>query len=168
MLLQLSGDGDPAAAAQRYVATDTAPKLIPRIIHQTYKTGAVPERVAQFMRTWVAANPGWCVAGQRAAWADVLCLGLGQLPWRVQRALGGGSWAEGVSLLTECRDVRFYDDHDCLDFVKREFPEYLDAYRRLSKDVERSDFFRWVEAQWVAGGWKKPAAVRRAAVRHLL
>lgn len=32
----------------------------------------------------------------------------------------------------------------CLAFVKREFPEYLDAYRGLAKDVERSDFFRWV------------------------
>lgn len=96
-LVRLSGDG--AAAAQRYAAAaDTAPKLIPRVIHQTYKTGAVPERVAQFMATWAAANPGW--------------------------------------------DVRFYDDHDCLDFVRREFPEYLDAYRRLAKDVERSDFFR--------------------------
>jgi mannosyltransferase OCH1-like enzyme len=31
-----------------------------------------------------------------------------------------------------------------LDFVRREFPEYLDAYRRLRKDVERSDFFRYM------------------------
>lgn len=40
--------------------------------------------------------------------------------------------------------MRFYDDRDCIEFVKHEFPEYLDAYRRLSKDVERSDFFRYM------------------------
>ncbi|GAB4818501.1 hypothetical protein N2152v2_005547 [Parachlorella kessleri] len=100
-LVQLSGDGDPAAAARRYISeTDSAPKLIPRIIHQTYKTRQVPERVAQYMGTWQRMNPGW--------------------------------------------DVRFYDDHDCLDFVRREFPEYLEAYRALAKDVERSDFFRYM------------------------
>ncbi len=39
-------------------------------------------------------------------------------------------------------EVRFYDDNACIEFVKREFPEYFDAYKRLPKDVERSDFFR--------------------------
>ena len=39
---------------------------------------------------------------------------------------------------------RFYDDEACLDFVGREFPEYLDAYKGLPKNVERSDFFRSV------------------------
>lgn len=38
--------------------------------------------------------------------------------------------------------TRFYDDEACTDFVRREFPEYLDAYQSLPKDVERSDFFR--------------------------
>ena len=36
---------------------------------------------------------------------------------------------------------RFYDDVSCLSFVRREFPEYLDAYLALPKSVERSDFF---------------------------
>ena len=38
--------------------------------------------------------------------------------------------------------VRFYDDEACIQFVSREFPAYLQAYRQLPKDVERSDFFR--------------------------
>ena len=38
--------------------------------------------------------------------------------------------------------VRFYDDEACIEFVSREFPAYLQAYRQLPKDVERSDFFR--------------------------
>ena len=38
--------------------------------------------------------------------------------------------------------VRFYDDEACIQFVSREFPGYLQAYRQLPKDVERSDFFR--------------------------
>jgi mannosyltransferase OCH1-like enzyme len=40
-------------------------------------------------------------------------------------------------------NFRFYDDEACLDFVGREFPEYLDAYKGLPKNVERSDFFRY-------------------------
>jgi mannosyltransferase OCH1-like enzyme len=28
--------------------------------------------------------------------------------------------------------------------VRREFPEYLEAYRRLAKGVERADFFRYM------------------------
>jgi hypothetical protein len=39
-------------------------------------------------------------------------------------------------------EVRFYDDEACIEFVSREFPAYLQSYRQLPKDVERSDFFR--------------------------
>eukprot|EP00210_Caulerpa_lentillifera_P001107 g1068.t1 len=39
---------------------------------------------------------------------------------------------------------RFYNDTDCLEFVKNEFPQYLDAYKSLPKNVERSDFFRYM------------------------
>lgn len=99
-LLQLSGDGDRAAATRYHSEPRSAPKLIPRIIHQTYKTRQVPAKVRVYMRTWHDANPGW--------------------------------------------EVRFYDDQDCLEFVKREFPEYLEPYRRLRKDVERTDFFRYM------------------------
>jgi hypothetical protein len=41
-------------------------------------------------------------------------------------------------------EIRFYDDEACLEFVSREFPEYLEAYRVLPKHVERSDFFRYM------------------------
>ncbi len=41
-------------------------------------------------------------------------------------------------------EIRFYDDEACLEFVSREFPEYLAAYRALPKHVERSDFFRYM------------------------
>lgn len=39
---------------------------------------------------------------------------------------------------------RFYNDSDCLDFVRREFPEYLSAYQSLPKNIERADFFRYM------------------------
>lgn len=38
--------------------------------------------------------------------------------------------------------VRFYSDDAALSFVRREFPEYFEAYLSLPKDVERADFFR--------------------------
>ena len=78
---------------------DESPKLIPKIIHQTFKTKNVPPKVLALIESWKLANPSW--------------------------------------------EYRFYDDDACLAFVKREFPEYFDAYRNLGKDVERSDFFRW-------------------------
>eukprot|EP00887_Chlorella_sp_A99_P001125 scaffold14.g1125.t1 len=41
-------------------------------------------------------------------------------------------------------EVRFYDDQDCLEFVRREFPQYLEAFRRLAKPVEHADLFRYL------------------------
>jgi hypothetical protein len=79
----------------------SSPKLIPRIIHQTFSSRQVPENAKAIMRSWREHN--------------------------------GNSW-----------QIRFYDDQACLDFVRREFPEYLDAYGSLPKDVERSDFFRYM------------------------
>jgi mannosyltransferase OCH1-like enzyme len=38
--------------------------------------------------------------------------------------------------------VRFYSDDAALTFVRREFPEYFEAYLNLPRDVERADFFR--------------------------
>ena len=40
---------------------------------------------------------------------------------------------------------RFYDDEACMKFVMWEFPEYLEAYRSLENNIERSDFFRRVQ-----------------------
>ena len=81
-------------------ASEGMPKLIPKIIHQTYKSMRVPEAMKPFMASWRLKNQDW--------------------------------------------EIRFYDDAACLSFVQREFPEYLEAYKALPKDVERSDFFRWV------------------------
>ena len=50
------------------------------------------------------------------------------------------SWRE----LNPGWEIRFYDDEACLNFVKQEFPEYLEAYLTLPKSVERSDFFRYM------------------------
>jgi hypothetical protein len=59
---------------------------------------------------------------------------------RSWRAVNGDGW-----------EVRFYDDVAALNFVRREFPEYLEAYLSLPKDVERADFFKWV-GRWLVGG----------------
>ena len=76
------------------------PTLIPRLIHQTYKSRDVPEAARRMMATWTDRNPAW--------------------------------------------QTRFYDDAACVSFVRSEFPEYYDAYTSLPKDVERSDFFRYL------------------------
>lgn len=75
-------------------------RRIPRIIHQTYKSTAVPVKVRPLIKSWQDKNPNWT--------------------------------------------YRFYTDVDCLSFVQKEFPEYLEAYKSLSKPVERSDFFRYM------------------------
>ena len=38
--------------------------------------------------------------------------------------------------------LKVWNDHSGLEFVKQAFPEYLDAYQRLGRNIERSDFFR--------------------------
>jgi len=86
----------------------STPKLIPRIIHQTYRTKRFPRAVRPLVRSW--------------------------------RAVNGDGW-----------EVRFYDDVAAGNFVRREFPEYLEAYLALPKDVERADFFKWVSV--ALGGW---------------
>lgn len=80
--------------------TDSSPKLIPKIFHQTYMTTDVPPAIQPLMQSWRLHNPDW--------------------------------------------NFRFYDDEACLDFVAQQFPEYLEAYKGLPKNVERSDFFRYL------------------------
>jgi hypothetical protein len=87
--------GGPAAGAAGLVST---PKLIPRVLHQTYRSKRLPRGVPPLLRSWRGANGGW--------------------------------------------EVRFYDDVAAHAFVQREFPEYLEAYLALPKDVERADFFK--------------------------
>ena len=38
---------------------DDAPKLIPRVIHQTYKSGSIPPGVQPLMQSWRTLNPDW-------------------------------------------------------------------------------------------------------------
>ncbi len=80
------------------VEADKSPKLIPRVIHQTYKSSSVPSNLKVLMHSWRRMNEDW--------------------------------------------EIRFYDDEACMKFVQWEFPEYLDAYRSLANNIERSDFFR--------------------------
>ena len=93
------GSRDDAAFASHGHGPGTE-TLIPRLIHQTYKSRDVPEAARRMMATWTDRNPTW--------------------------------------------RVRFYDDAACVSFVRSEFPEYYDAYVSLPKDVERSDFFRYL------------------------
>lgn len=64
-LLSLSGDpagGGEAGAEHGGDAARSAPlepKLIPRLIHQTYKSRAVPASARPLMQTWRTLNPGW-------------------------------------------------------------------------------------------------------------
>lgn len=90
--------GGPRRIEKGNFIADDSPKLIPKIIHQTYKSTRVPDSVKPLMQSWRRTNDDW--------------------------------------------EIRFYDDAACLQFVQREFPEYLEVYKALPKDVERSDFFR--------------------------
>jgi len=38
----------------------------------------------------------------------------------------------------------FWDDDDCMDFIKEKYPEYLDTYNKLPLPVQRADFFRYL------------------------
>lgn len=92
--------GDSTDGGGRSSEADSSPSMIPKIIHQTYKSANVPNKLQPHMLSWKRMNPGWV--------------------------------------------IRFYDDEACLEFVSREFPQYLEAYRILPKHVERSDFFRYM------------------------
>ena len=41
------------------LSPDDAPKLIPRVIHQTFKSGAIPADLQPLMQSWRTLNPGW-------------------------------------------------------------------------------------------------------------
>ena len=73
---------------------DQAPKLIPQIIHQTYKSSQVPNNVRPMMHSWRHMNPNW--------------------------------------------EIRFYDDEACRDFVAKEFPEYVQAYRLVLHETAQA------------------------------
>ena len=48
-------------------------------------------------------------------------------------------------------EYRFYDDQDCLEFIKKYCPCYLAVYEQLPKPVERADFFRYLVLFYCGG-----------------
>lgn len=63
-LLRLDGDGpstqQAVAAAAAGAAAAKQPKLIPRILHQTYPgSGLPPPEMRRWMASWRVLNPGW-------------------------------------------------------------------------------------------------------------
>lgn len=58
-LLSLSGDLEPEDSAPRAPTAPSTPKLIPRILHQTYKSADVPQSARRLMLSWRTMNPGW-------------------------------------------------------------------------------------------------------------
>lgn len=63
-LLRLDGDGpstqQAAAATAVGAAAAKQPKLIPRIVHQTYPgSGLPPAEMRRWMASWRVLNPGW-------------------------------------------------------------------------------------------------------------
>ena len=39
---------------------------------------------------------------------------------------------------------RFYDDHDCLEFIREHYPEYQLLYKNLKLPVQKADVFRYL------------------------
>jgi len=58
--------------------------------------------------------------------------------WRVQAYRA--SWAAA----NPGWEMRLWDDAECREFVRTEFPEYQRAYEALPHNVERADFFRYM------------------------
>ncbi len=75
-------------------------KNIPKIIHQTWKSKEIPNKISECITTWQKLNPDF--------------------------------------------EHRFYDNEDCLQFVKKHYSQYVDAYLSLPKPVEKADFFRYL------------------------
>jgi len=50
---------------------------------------------------------------------------------------------------------RLYDDDDCLQFVKTNYPNFLKGYMALSKPVERADVFRYLVVYHYGGKTQK-------------
>lgn len=56
-------------------------------------------------------------------------------------------WAESpasIKALCPDFDYRLFDDRDNLEFVEREFPQYLDLYRSFDREIYRADMIRYL------------------------
>lgn len=100
--LPVPGSGLPESLVHRDLmgGMSSGQQLIPRLIHQTYKSHSIPQKLEDMVLSWKSTNPNW--------------------------------------------EVRLYNDTECLELVSSNFPEYLDAYLALPKNVERADFFRYM------------------------
>ena len=72
---------------------------------------------------------------------------LHQTYWTPSMADSVKHWPTSWRKLNLQWEARFYNDKDCLDFVDREFPQYMAAYTSLPKPVERADFFRCAQTE---------------------
>ena len=60
----------------------------------------------------------------------------------MDRSSGANPHEEAWRRLNPGWDLKVWNDHSCLEFVRKHFPEYLEAYQSLGRNIERSDFFR--------------------------
>jgi len=58
------------------VEADKSPKLIPRVIHQTYKSSSIPSNLKVLMHSWRRMNEDWEI---RYAATHTVVQGLGML-----------------------------------------------------------------------------------------
>lgn len=81
--------------------------VIPKILHQSWKTAELPSAADRWHRSWLTLNPDF--------------------------------------------EHRFYNDDECLDFVRRNAAQFLDVYQGLTTAIQRADLFRYLVV-YVAGG----------------
>jgi mannosyltransferase OCH1-like enzyme len=68
-----------------------------------------------------------------------------------QQPLACQASAVNARLLNPDYEYCFFDDAAIADFVKREFPEYLDAFARFPFPIQRVDFFRYLAVYRLGG-----------------
>lgn len=81
--------------------------MIPKIVHQTWKTKTLPNIYVENSERWKRMHPNYLYF--------------------------------------------LYDDQDLRNIVKGAFPEYLDFYDKMTSNIERVDFSRYV-MMYVYGG----------------
>ena len=91
---RLAVAGGPKRIDRGVLSPDDAPKLIPRVIHQTYKSSSIPEDALPLMQSWRALNPDWdirfyddaaCLAFVRSEFPEYLAA-YKSLPKNVERS----------------------------------------------------------------------------------
>ena len=105
--------------------------VIPRILHQSWKTTELPSPADRWRRSWLTLNPDF--------------------------------------------EHRFYDDDECIDFVRHNAPQFLRIYQGLPTAIQRADLFRYLVVYLTGGMWAdidmeclRPIAPLLAANRMIL